>query len=186
MMSQSDILRLIRTEITKTMNVILPGAAGENATVVAEDIKSMYPGMPTQTQRPVAHPYGFVSRAPADCIQVVGRNGHDPSNRLVLGHRDGDRPVDLESGEAVLYSLAGYQVRAGAAGVTVIGPDGGTQSLVQGDLLAALLIEVLNLLASHTHAGNGAPPTEGPQFTQLVAENLDPVNKLATNSKAGF
>lgn len=107
-MIDSEILRAIRQEIKKHVNVILPGEAGTN-TVESEDIQNLYPSMPQIPQRPVMHPYGVVSRAPKGTIQVTGRVGDHPGARVVMGHRDNKRPT-LESGETILYDQFGHIV----------------------------------------------------------------------------
>jgi phage gp45-like len=111
-MIDAEITRFIRDEIKRQMDVILAGSTGDNSKIVNEDIENMYPGMPTILQRPVMHPYGFVSRAPAKTLQVVGKQGEHLGNRVVLGHRDGARPTDLASGESQQYSSTFYAVRA--------------------------------------------------------------------------
>lgn len=107
----AETTRFIREEIKRQMDVILSGESGENDKVVNEDIQNMYPGMPTILSRPVMHPYGYVSRAPKKTLQVIGKQGEHLGNRVVLGHRDGDRPIDLKEGEGATYSSEFYQVR---------------------------------------------------------------------------
>ena len=105
-MNTSELMAAIREEIRRQVQVILHGETGTN-TAEDEDIANLVPGMPTITARPVMHPYGFASRAPAGTIQVIGRVGEHASNRFVLGHRAADRPADLEVGETALYSADG-------------------------------------------------------------------------------
>lgn len=157
--------------------VILPGVSGEN-TQDSETISQMYPGMKDQPARPVMHPYGFVSRAPSGTIQVTGRNGDHPSNRMVLGHRDKDRPADLASGESATYSVGKYQVRTRNA-VLEIGKDGVFEPMVMGDTLRDFLIAFIDLYLQHVHVttapGYYTSIPDGPnvlQTEELKANNL--------------
>ena len=99
----------MRNEIAKAANVILTGRAA-NATGPFEDIKELFVGMPTIEKRAVMHPYGYVSRAMADVMSVVGRQGDSLGNRVVLGHRDEDRPELEAEGEVMLYNGSGEQI----------------------------------------------------------------------------
>ncbi len=103
----------LRREIATQMMVILSGntAATQIDNVVGtESINNSPPGMPTIESRPVAHPYGMVSRAPKDTVQVVARQGDHPGNRIVLLHRDKDRPSLNAAGEVMMYDGFGNQV----------------------------------------------------------------------------
>lgn len=106
-MLDSDTIRFIREEIRRQVNIVLPAVAGETSDVETESIEELFPGMPTITERPVMHPYGFASRAPRGTASVVARVGEHTGNRMVIGHRDKDRPEDLEAGEAALYNENG-------------------------------------------------------------------------------
>jgi len=75
-----------------------------------ESIDNLFPGCPTVEGRPLAHPYGLVSRAPKGTAQVTARQGEHPSNRLVLLHRDKNRP-SVADGDVWLYDAHGNQVK---------------------------------------------------------------------------
>jgi len=122
-LDESTIKRFIRQEITRSLNVILTASAGDNSEVETETIENLYPGSPSIPKRPVMHPYGFVSRAPSKTLSVVARHGADASNRMVLGHRDKDRPTDLNEGEAIIYAADGNQIKLGD-GVTASNDSG--------------------------------------------------------------
>ncbi len=107
-MNESEQLRFIREEIKRQLNVILCASAGAN-TEQKETIDELYPGMPSITDRPVMHPYGLSSRAPAKTISVTARVGDHVGNRMVIGHRDKDRPA-LENGETAIYNAHGVRV----------------------------------------------------------------------------
>lgn len=114
-MLESEILRYVREEIKRQLVVVLSGQAGANDDVETETIDNLYPGSPSIEKRPVMHPYGFASRAPAGTISVTARQGNDPTNRLVLGHRDSLRsalPEDLGEGASVIYASDGETVLA--------------------------------------------------------------------------
>jgi phage gp45-like len=109
MNQQAEMLRAIRQEVARQLNILLSGQAGVN-TAEKETIDNLYPGSPSIKDRPVMHPFGFVSRAPRGTLSVTGRQGAGPENRLVLGHRDSKRPADVDEGEAVLYASDGKTV----------------------------------------------------------------------------
>ncbi len=107
-MNESEILTLVRREIAKQLNIVLTGkTANATSDCAQEDIGEMYPGMPTIQTRPVMHPYGFASRAPDNTISVVAMQGAQKQNRVVLGHRAGDRPKLDNAGDVVLYDATG-------------------------------------------------------------------------------
>ncbi len=103
----------IRREIATQLQIILSGSTAAtqvNDVVGTESINHSPPGMPTIEGRPLAHPYGMVSRAPAGTVQVVAQQGSHPGNRIVLLHRDKDRPSLNAEGEVMLYDKFGNQV----------------------------------------------------------------------------
>lgn len=107
-MIDPDMVAFVRNEIRRHLQIILSGAVA-NPTTQIEDIENMYPAMPTVTKRPVMHPFGVASCATSGTIQVVGQQGDHPGNRIVLGHRDKNRPNLLE-GEVVLYNAHGRKI----------------------------------------------------------------------------
>lgn len=103
----------IRRLVMQMANVILSGqtaATNIENEVGTESIDNLYPGHPTIEKRPVAHPYGYVSRAPKGTGQVVGRQGEHPANRIVLLHRDQNRPA-IGDGDVWLYDNHGNQLQ---------------------------------------------------------------------------
>lgn len=102
-MIDPEIQRMIRLEVQRHVQVILAGLTGSNSES-KEDIQSLYPGMATIPDRPVMHPFGFVSRAKSGTVQVTGRMGENFGNWVVLGHRDKDRPTEIKEGESILYN----------------------------------------------------------------------------------
>lgn len=180
-----EVRRAIEQEIRKHMNIILSGQAGANS-VTTETIDNLYPEMPSMTDRPIMHPYGFVSRAPAKTISVTARQGENPGNRLILGHRDAARP-QLESGESGIYNLNGYEVRLKGDSI-VLGKNGTFETAVVGETLVTLLSNLITELSTHTHLGNMGAPTSPPQnsvaITNLKTQYLDNEAILAKDGGA--
>jgi phage gp45-like len=176
-MTDSETLRFIRQEIQRQLNIVLFGQA-KGADGESESIENLYPGMPTVEKRPVAHPYGLVSRAPDGTLSINVRTGDHVGNRTVIGHRDKDRPKPAAAGETILYSKGGYRI-AVQNGQVMIGKGEDLEPLVVGDSLTSLLEDLLDLLAQHTHAAPGAPPTEAPQFLQMKTESVSGDKLLA-------
>lgn len=110
-MNESEILSLVRRELARQLNIILTGkTANSTGDTASEDIKEMYPGMPTIEVRPVMHPYGFASRAIDDTISVVAMQGAQKQNRVIIGHRDGKRPKLDDAGDVILYDGTGKHI----------------------------------------------------------------------------
>lgn len=122
LLNESAIKRFVRDEIKRQLNIILTAQAGSNDNET-ETIENLFPGSPSIPERPVMHPYGFASRAPSKTLSVVAKHGADPSNRMILGHRDKNRPTDLEAGEAIIYSEDGNRIKLGS-GVTATNDNG--------------------------------------------------------------
>lgn len=170
---EPDLKRYIRHEISKQMNIILSGLTGTfDPSKLTEDIEEIYPGADTITGRPVMHPFGFVSYAPRGTLQVVARQGEHPSNRLVMGHRDAQRPTDVAEGTAKMYSLAGFQIYAGDDGIYV-GKNSATEPLVLGTAANEFFSALLDLLIAHVHPSPGAPSDKSADFTQLKTQTIE-------------
>lgn len=155
-------LAFVRKEIAKSLNTILSGVSA-NADGMNEDIQQLFPGSSTIPTRPTMHPYGYVSRAPTGVIQVTGKQGNTPENRMVLGHRDANRPA-LNPGEMVIYNQWGQQIRLNNGQIQIGGTDS-SEPLVLGNQLKALLeaiIGAITALASGTSAGFGAVSVTNP------------------------
>lgn len=190
-MVDSELLRAVKQEIARQVNIILSGTAQGN-TLDTEDIGDLYPGMATMTGRPIMHPYGMVSRAPQGTISVVARQGEHPGNRLVLGHRDAAKPT-VEEGEVKLYNAQGeiIYLKDGEISLTStaikLGSEDSDNPLVLGDDLQALLSDVLGQLkilsdhvstlatdvSSHQHPtaapGPPSPPATAALFVATAA-----------------
>lgn len=176
-----EIMRYVKKEISRQLNILLM-AETVGADQFTESIAKLYPGMPTITERPLIQPFGLASKAPNGTQSLVARLGDHPGNRSVIGHRDANKP-DVDVGESVVYSMGGYRVWIENDRVSV-GKGIETQTVVCGDLLTEFLGDLLSLLAQHTHAGPGAPPTQAPQFTALKTNNIDNDALLAKDGGA--
>lgn len=130
------------------MNVILTGVAG-NASAQYEDVGQLFPSMPSITQRPVMHPYGMSSAAPDGTLQVVGQQGEHKGNRIVLGHRDADKPA-VKQGEVVLYDANGGKIQLRKSGMEI------TKNEV--DLLEQLINLVTTIFNARTNTIFGPQP----------------------------
>lgn len=170
----SDLIRLIRQEIRRQVQIVLSGETDGN-TPQTENIGQLYPGMPTIEGRPVVHPYGMVSRAPNGTIQCNVRQG-EHMNWLVLGHRDKNRP-DLQQGEVMLYNELGEKIyiSKGVVRTTTpkivdecddmrLGSEGAEENFVLGQVFKKFAQDLLTQLAAETHV-SGLPgyPTSVPQ-----------------------
>ena len=167
-MTDPKIIKLIRDEIKKQVSIVLSGSCGGN-TIATETIDDLYPGYPPMLDRPLMHPYGLVSRAPRKTLSVTARHGEHPANRVVLGHRDRNRP-NVESGEVQLYNQYGQAIYL-KNGTVHIGTASASNPAVVGNELKAMLESLLDAIASHTHIGNlgipTAPPIEAGTFTGI-------------------
>jgi phage gp45-like len=97
------------------MNLITSGQAGSNTTTT-QDIDNIYPGHPTIPDRPIMHPFGFVSRAPQGTISVTAQQGAHPGNKLTLGHRYAT-PPEVAPGESAIYTDDGTIIRLKKSGL---------------------------------------------------------------------
>lgn len=180
-----DLKRYIRAEIARQMQIVLTGVAGSySPTAFTADIEQIYPGADTLTGRPVAHPYGLVSAAPRGTLQVVARQGEHPSNRLVIAHRDANRPTDIKDGTTKIYSAAGLQFYVSDDGIYV-GSGSADKPLVLGTPLNEFLGQLLDLLVAHVHPSPGAPSDKSADFTQLKTEVVEG-NLLITTADGGL
>lgn len=117
-MIDAESMRLIRVEIAKQLNVILSGVSGTN-TDQTEDISQLFPGGSSIGQRPVMQPFGLSSRAPNGTLQVTGRMGDYIGNRMVLGHRDKNKPPVADQGGTTLYDAFGHKLTFASNGLEI-------------------------------------------------------------------
>lgn len=112
MITASD-MAWIRREIARQVSIVMHGKTADtniDDAAGTESIDACPPGAPTIEGRPVVHPYGLVSRAKKDTIAVVARVGDHPGNKMVLGHRDANRPKLGAAGEVALYDAFGNRI----------------------------------------------------------------------------
>jgi hypothetical protein len=188
-MTEMEIRALIRAEVRAAMNVVLNGETAANDGMT-EDINALFPGMPVIEKRPIMHPYGFVSRAPAGTISVTVRTGDHVANRMTIGHRDKDRP-EVQEGETMVYNLFGDQVYLSegvitattpkwvtAADMVFIGSDAADEPFVLGKVFKKWAQDLLDQLQQETHISGlpGYPttvPQNAAQYAQLKASPID-------------
>lgn len=174
-MMDSDQIRFIREEIRKQLNVILHGEAGDNDEQ-SETINKLFPGMPGITGRPVMHPFGFVSRAVAGTISVIAKVGADIQNRMTIGHRDKNRPTDIDEGETCVYSSSGYRIVWRGSQI-LIGKGEDLEPAVMGETLRQYLIQMNQQHQVEQHMGNlgfqTSYPLNASEYASLESEFLD-------------
>ena len=168
----ADLARYIDKEISRKLNIVLYGAA-KDATKSQSSIAEMFPGYPTIVDRPVAHPYGLVSRAPDGTTVVNTRLGEHFGNRIIIAHMDKNRP-DLEPGECVLYNQFGRQLRLEQNAIRMGSKDADNPHVL-GSELREIISSLLSSLASLTVvcASPGSPssvPVNAASFTALKAQ----------------
>jgi len=108
----ADDLVIIRREIMAVANVILAGKTKSTAIdnkVGTEAVEALISGA-TEARLPVVHPYGFTSRSTKGTVAVTGRQGDHPASRVVLGHRDDNRPELSAEGEVAIYDNFGHKI----------------------------------------------------------------------------
>ena len=157
----SETRKFIQKEIARSMNIILTATTGEVTEVDTEAIKDLFPGMGQTQPRPVMHPYGYASKALAGILNVSARSGDHVGNRIIIGHRDKDRPKDLEGGEAAVYSSGGLRIYV-RNGKIQIGSGSSSDPAVLFNELKTLMESILDHIISHTHIGNLGAATGGP------------------------
>lgn len=173
--TSSDLISRIKKEIETSSDVILSGQSGQT-TRYTESINSMVAGYPTMEDKPVMHPYGYSSRAPSGTVSIVAKQGNHPGNRVVLGHKDVNRP-EINSGDVILYNQYGQEIYL-EDGEIHIGKKTSNNPAVVGNELKEMLQELLILLSTHTHVSNvpGAAtsnPVESSDFLQIKANFVD-------------
>ncbi len=182
-----EILRAIRREIRTHMFLIghaVNRAGGE--TPEEQALAENYPGGPEMAPRPVAHPYGFCSVAPAATLAVTARIGEHPGATLTLAHRDARRAtMPLAEGDATLYDAAGQAVGCVDGNRTVLGSLTADNPVVLGTEVKALLEAILDILIAGTSTlttspGNPTAPNP-PVATQLQALKSQYCTTEATN-----
>lgn len=169
------IKRLIKTHVPNVQHAIARGGTNPET----QSLEQNYPGGPQMKARPVAHPYGFVSRAPDGMLAVTGRVGEHPGATMTLLHRDSARAdMDLEYGESAVYSKNQHGVWA-RVDQTQLGSSSADNPVVLGTELLELLEQILDLLIAGqtvltTTPGNPTAPNPAvaAQLTELKAKYL--------------
>ena len=173
-MISSEIKRLIREEIKRYTDIVIGSQAGPNTryTESCQNMASVYPNI----EYPIAHPYGYCSRAAAGTVNLTVRQGDRPDNRIVISHRDVNRP-EINGGEVLLYNEHGQRIYLENGNIRIGTMDTDNKAVV-GNELKSMLQELITLISTHTHitSAPGAPtsaPNEATQFLEIKANNVD-------------
>ncbi len=178
-LTESEVKRFVRDEIKRALNIILTAQAGSN-TVEKETVENLFPGSPSIPKRPVMHPYGFASRAPSKTLSVVAKHGADPSNRIVLGHRDSNRPTDLNDGEAAIYSADGNKIKLGN-GVIATNNNGGFKLDADGNWI----YEAGTTTAKFSKAGTFSVANTTGELMTVIYTLFDEIQKATVPTMMG-
>jgi len=168
--------RMIRTHVPNLQHAIARG--GSTAEVQA--LEQNYPGGPQMAERPVCHPWGFVSRAPDGMLAVVGRVAEHPGATMTIAHRDPARAsMDLQAGETAVYSQNQHGVWA-RTDQTQVGSPTADNPVVLGAELVELLTAIVDVLIAGSGGLTTAPgnptapnPAVAAQFTELKTRLLE-------------
>lgn len=182
-----EVRKAIRQEIRQYMSIIL-NCSLQASTNEDQEIEQCYPGGPLTEKRPVVHPYGFVSRAPAGTLGVTARVGEHPGARIILGCRDSNRAdIDLDEGSVCLYDANGNQLTLDSVGVH-LGSSEADNPVPLGnetkELLSAIVDAIITgdlVLTSSPGFPTSPNPTTVATFTELKSRLLD---TAATNMLA--
>ena len=192
-MLDSETQRYIRQEVQRHLNILIM-ASSDEATKNGAKVRDMYGSTPQTPEFPAMMPWGFAHRPPTGLQTVLGRIGEHPGARIILGHRDIDKP-DLEEGEVILYNENGEQIRlekekvvmqtkSGEAvriedGKVKLGGSTADQAVVLGTVLAELLGSLMDTLVTGDFllcTSPGSPtapnPAKAAQITQWKAQYL--------------
>jgi len=177
-MLDGETIRFIRNEIRVHMASIGHGIVKteDSATTETQALEQNYPGGPKMLPRPVAHPWGFVSRAPDGMLAVTGRVGEHPGAVMTLAHRDPARSsMDVQVGETATYSVNLHGVWA-RTDKTQLGSPTADNPVVLGNEALELLTAIVDVLIAGsggltTSPGNPTAPNPAvaAQFTELKA-----------------
>jgi len=173
-MNKDEVRQIIWQELNRMLGTVLTGLT-QDATGTTEDIASLLPGIPNIQDRPVFTPWGYGSRAPNRTTQLVLQGGNSPSNRVIAGHYDKNRPA-MNSGETILYNQYGQQIRLENAAIRV-GSAQSTDPVPLGNELKDFLTQLVEAILTMTMTGNLGFPTSNPlnasTFTNLKTNFLD-------------
>lgn len=185
-MTESEIRGLIREEIQRSMGLLLYALTGEGG-LNDTDISALYPGGKVIEDLPTVYPFGIHSNVPRETVALIGRIGEHVGNRIVMGHRDAQRPnIELEEGETVIYSRGGRRIVVRNEEI-FIGTEGAEEPLVLGAALSSLLSTVLDALSSHVHTnGNMGGPTGTPTNASVYSSAKSEVDSGNIVSDSNF
>lgn len=187
-MLDPEMRRAIRHEIKQQMNVIL-NCVLQDSTTEDQVIDQVYPGAPPMQSRPIVHPYGLVSRAPAGTIGVTARVGEHMGARMILGCRDSARAdMELAEGDVRLYDAFGNSLCLDSVGLKLGSPEA-DNPVPLGNETKELLTAIVDAIIAGTLVLTSSPgfptspnPTVVATFTELKTRLLTTgaTNILAT------
>lgn len=187
-----QIRRYIREEIKRHLNIILTVTSDKSKSIDTTTLKAIYNEQEEtgaeQIAVPVAHPFGFVSRAPNQIFTVIGRVGEYQGSMMVLGYRDEKRP-ECDVGDTVIYSSNPQQGtvrrKIKISSDIKIGSDSSGEPLVLGNVMKSFITDLITTLQTTpigltTSPGNPIAPN--PSFvTATNALKAQYVTTPATN-----
>lgn len=137
-----------------------------------QEIEQAVPGAPRMDKRPVVHPYGYVSRAPAGTIGVSAQVGEHPGARIIIGARDKSRASMgfLKEGDVCIYNAKGEKIVL-SQNKTQLGSENAANPVVLGTELKALLEQILDILIAGDHVlttSPGNPTAPNPSKTTTL------------------
>lgn len=172
-MIDPELKRAIKNEIMQQMNVVL-NCILKSSDTESQEIEQVYPGAPLLDKRPVIHPYGLVSRAPAGKLGVTARVGEHTGARIIIGVRDENRAgFDfINEGDVCLYDENGNKILLNASGIHI-----GSENAENPAVLGTEIKELLALIMTRLIAGDlflssspGSPTAPNPAYTTALTE----------------
>lgn len=168
-MIDPEMRQAIKQEIKQQMNVIL-NCVLRDSTTETQEIEQVYPGAPLLDKRPVMHPYGLVSRAPAGKIGVTARLGEHIGSRIILGVRDENRAdMALNEGDTCLYDEHGNRIALNSTGTHIGSLEADNPAVLGDELLELLTFLMTRLIAGDLFLSTSPDSPTGPNPTYTAA-----------------
>jgi len=147
-------------------------AISDDGTTEDQAYLSHNTGEQVAEKRPVVHPYGFVSIAPAGINCVIQQIGDNPGARAIIGFRDAARKtkIYLSDGDSEMYSSDGESVICSRDKVQ-LGSFLADNPIVLGTELLDLLGQIIDLLKAGNTAlttSPGNPTAPNPAITPVL------------------
>lgn len=169
-MTESEIIALVREILRQELAPILMGTVQKNDSQTRSTVQHFPSSSPVPNLRNI-QPFGVSSRAPVGTAALTVPIDSNATHLNMVGHFDEGRPTG-EDGETLLYNSFG-QVIYLKEGKIQIGSKAASENLVLGQVFKAFAAQFLELVANHTHAGIGYPPTNKANFEALKASPIE-------------